>query len=80
MKVMSKQTRLSSEAVIEKAKNYFEGEIGLKVTDETSNCCVEFASNLGFVIVQLREEDHNREVVVSTREFEYQIQEFLGTV
>ena len=80
MKVMSKQTRLSSEEVIERAKNFFENEIGLKMIDETVNCCVEFASNLGFVIVQYQGENQNPEVILTTREYEYQIQEFLKKV
>jgi hypothetical protein len=80
MKVMFKQTKLSSEEVIERAKNYFENEIGLKMIGETANCCVEFASNLGFVLVEFQDEDKNQKVVLTTREYDYQIQEFLRKI
>ena len=80
MKVMSKRTKLSSEEVLERAKNFFENNSGLKLTDETADCCIEFSSNLGFVIVQIQNEPQSREVVVRTQEYEYQIQEFLGRI
>ena len=80
MKVMSKRTKLSSEEVLERAKNFFENNSGLKLADETTNCCIEFSSNLGFVIVQVQNEPQSREVVVRTQEYEYQIQEFLGKI
>ena len=77
---MSKRTKLSSEEVLERAKNFFENNSGLKLADETAGCCIEFSSNLGFVIVQIQNEPQNREVVVRTQEYEYQIQEFLGKI
>jgi hypothetical protein len=80
MKVMSKQTKLSSEEVLERAKNFFENNSGLKIADETANCCIEFSSNLGFVMVQVQNGPKSREVVVRTQEYEYQIQEFLGKI
>lgn len=80
MKVISKKTRLSSDEVILRAKTFFENNLGLTLAEETAGCCVEFRSKLGFVIVQAMEEDKEREVTVSTREYEYQIQEFLKKV
>ncbi len=80
MKVMSKRTKLPSTEVIARAKRFFESETGMNVIDETEDCCVEFSSNLGFVIVQLQGEDREREVVLKTREYEYQIQEFLKRI
>jgi hypothetical protein len=78
MKVMTKKTKLSSEKIIERVKNYFNGKYGLEVVEETPNCCVEFANNLGFVNAQVTDNGDYREVTLTTREWEYQIQEFLG--
>ncbi|MFX1332754.1 MAG: hypothetical protein ACFE9W_14445 [Promethearchaeota archaeon] len=75
---MSKRTKLSNEEVIQRAKDYFENRLGLEIRDESSDCCIEFASNLGFVTVQAIEDDQGREVKLTTREYEYQIQEFLS--
>jgi hypothetical protein len=80
MKVMSKKTKLSAEKVIQKAKDYFEDELGLEVQNGSAECCIEFRSNLGFVIVEAIGENQEREVKVTTREYEYQIQEFLKEV
>ena len=80
MKVMSKNTNLSAEKIIKKAKDYFDGNLGLEIKDETDNCCIDFRSNLGFVTLQIFDKVSSREVKLSTREFEYQIQEFLGSL
>jgi hypothetical protein len=78
MKVMSKRTKFSSERVIELAKEYFGGKYGLEVVEETANCCVEFENNLGFVNAQVVDNGDYREITLTTREWEYQVQEFLG--
>lgn len=78
MKVMTKRTRLTSDKIIEQAKSYFSGKYGLEVVEETQNCCVGFANNLGFVNAQVVDNGDYREVTLTTREWEYQIQEFLG--
>jgi hypothetical protein len=80
MKVMSKKTRRSSEEVLQRAKDFFNNNLGLKLSDESSNCCVEFKSNLGFVTVTTTDDNIEREVTVSTREYEAQIQEFLKRI
>ena len=78
MKVMSKTTNLSPEKIIKKATDYFDGKLGLEIKDQTDNCCIDFRNNLGFVTLQIFDNVSSREVKLSTREFEYQIQEFLG--
>jgi hypothetical protein len=78
MKVMTKETKLPAEKIMERVKEYFGGKSGLKVVEETSNCCVEFASDLGFVNAQIVNKGKYRELTLTTREWEYQIQEFLG--
>jgi hypothetical protein len=78
MKVMTGRTRLSPEKVIERVKSYFNGKFGLEIVEETPGCCVELANNLGFVNAQVVDNGNYREVTLTTREWEYQIQEFLG--
>lgn len=77
MKVMSKSTKLSNDKVFTKAKAFFNNNLGLKLVDEEADCCLDFQSNLGFVTVQVYSEGQNREVKITTREYEYQIQKFL---
>lgn len=77
MKKMSKQTKLTPEKIMERVKDYFLGRFGFKVVEETANCCVEFANDLGFVNVQVLDKGNCREVTLTTREWEYQIEEFL---
>ncbi|RDE10907.1 MAG: hypothetical protein C4K48_12960 [Candidatus Thorarchaeota archaeon] len=78
MKTMSKQTKLTSEKIMEKAKEYFVGRFGFRIVEETANCCVAFENNLGFVNVQVLNKGDCREITLTTREWEYQIGEFLG--
>lgn len=80
MKAMSKKTKMSADEVFQAAKDYFDGNLGLRLTDETNGCCIEFSSNLGFVTVKTVGDDHDNEVTVSTREFEYQIEDFLKKI
>ncbi|MFW9886812.1 MAG: hypothetical protein ACFFER_01435 [Candidatus Thorarchaeota archaeon] len=75
--MLSKRTNLSTEEVMQRAKDFFENRLGLEIRNESSDCCIEFVSNLGFVTVQAIEDDQGREVKLTTREYEYQIQEFL---
>jgi len=77
MKVMSKKTSLKIEEIIKKAKEKFDENLGLKLVDERDDCCLDFRGDLGFVTVQIFDQDQNREVKLTTREYEYQIQEFL---
>ena len=78
MKTMSKLTRLSSEKIIAMAKEYFLGRFGFRVVEEYANCCVAFENDIGFVNVEVVDKGDCREMTLTTREWEYQIQEFLG--
>jgi hypothetical protein len=78
MKVMTKRTKLTSEKILEQVKSYFNRKYGLELVEETPNCCVVFENNLGFVNAQVVDNGDYREVTLTTREWEYQIQEFLG--
>jgi hypothetical protein len=77
MKVMSKKTKLSREDIFEKARNSFEGKLGLTGNGTEDKCCIEFSSDIGFVTVQVVESEDENEVILTTREWEYQIERFL---
>ena len=77
---MVKTTKLSMNEVFKKAKDYFIGNLGLKLIDQTDNCCLFFQSTLGYVDVQIFDNHDCREVNLTTREYEYLIQDFLGTL
>lgn len=78
MKVVTKKSNLPPEKIMERVKEYFNGKFGLKVVEEISNCCVEFSSNLGFVNAQIVDRGKYRELTLTTREWEYQVEEFLN--
>jgi hypothetical protein len=74
---ISKQSRLNTDEIIDKASGYFgKGGEGL---DETGrgDCCISFSGVGGYVTVTISEQTSLREVDVETREFEYQVKRFL---
>jgi len=80
MKAMVKTTKLSIDDIVKKAKDYFIGNLGLKLIEQTDSCCLLFQSTLGYVDVQIFDNRDCREVNLTTREYEYLIQDFLGTI
>ena len=80
MKVMSKKTKLNRKDIFEKARDSFEGKLGLTVTDTEDKCCMEFSSEIGFVTVKVVESEDENEVILTTREWEYQIERFLSNL
>lgn len=80
MRVMSKQTKMNPRDIVEQAREYFSGQIGMSVKDLVLDCCAEFDSDIGFVTVQVLDFGHQCEVILTTREFEYQIMEFLRDI
>lgn len=77
MKVLGKNTTLSRDEVFGKAKSFFEGRFNLTLQKEQTQCCITFANNLGFVTVEVVNNDSCREVTVRTREWETSAEEFL---
>jgi hypothetical protein len=74
---ISKQTRLKSDDIIERASKYFgKGGEGLQET-QRNLCCISFEGGGGYVSVSIVEEDKLRIVDVESREFEYQARRFL---
>ncbi|MHA2150044.1 MAG: hypothetical protein ACXAAN_15465 [Candidatus Thorarchaeota archaeon] len=74
---MSKKTKMSVDEVLERAKRFFDGNFGLTLSNHESQCCLEFAGKLGFVTLAIEESDETTEVIVRTREWEYQVKDFL---
>jgi hypothetical protein len=77
MLMISKETRLSGEAVLEKASLFFgRGGLGL-VETERNSCCIYFEGGGGFVSIKLEEADKHRRVDIETREWEFPVKDFL---
>ena len=78
MRVMSQETSMDKIKIIEEAITYFNGLFGLQVTDHVPNCCVEFSNDIGFVTLQVFQKGTVNEVVLTTREWEHQVLEFIN--
>ena len=77
---ITKQTRLKPPDVIVRASKYFgKGGEGLE-EKERNPCCVSFEGAGGYVAVSVVEEDKHTTVDIESREFEYQVKRFLGTI
>lgn len=73
------ESRLSREAVLDKAERTFGPDgFGLEVTHR-SDCCLRFEAMAGFVELTLKasEKDRRTHVEIVGREYEPQIKEFL---
>ncbi len=76
---ISMQSQLNTDEILSTASRYFgKGGEGLDET-ERGPCCISFSGAGGYVTVTVSEQDNKREVVVETREFEYQARQFLGS-
>jgi len=77
---ISMQSQLNTDEILSTASRYFgKGGEGLDET-ERGPCCISFSGAGGYVTVTVCEQDNKREVVVETREFEYQAKQFLDLV
>ena len=74
------ESKLKPEEVIKKAKEYFgEGGLGLSVTDRDP-CCAYFEGGGGHVSVTASEGDSKTQVDLETREWDYQVEKFMGQI
>ncbi len=80
MKVMSKTTNLSPKEIIDRAEAFFNGKYGLKMLESSESCCAYFQSDIGFVSLRIVTLGKRNEAILETREWDYQIQEFLKTL
>ncbi|MGD2097381.1 MAG: hypothetical protein PVG35_07350 [Desulfobacterales bacterium] len=77
---LSKHTQLDPDQIIVKAENFF-GEKGEGlVAKESTPCCIMFVGSGGFVTVSVVDEQKTRTVDIETREFDYQVKEFLQSL
>lgn len=74
----SKETRKPPERVLEQALAFFgPGGLGLKV-EEQGDCCLRLTGGGGHVLVQIEKEERGRTtVLLETREWDYQVRQFL---
>ena len=77
MKVIAKKISLSNEEVITRARTFFEGKFGFRLQTDPSDCCIEFLNDIGFITIQINNSLIGREVVIRTKEWEQQVEEFL---
>lgn len=77
---MSKRTKLEREEIIRRAKVKFDGRFGLAARDPNANCCMEFVSDLGYITLEIIEHEHDNEVILRTREWEYQVEQFIASL
>jgi len=80
MMVMSKVTKLPPKDILDKAKRFFDGKYGLKMLESDPSCCAHFMSDIGFVTVRIVSSGEYNEAILETREWDYQIQEFLKMI
>ncbi|MHA2042096.1 MAG: hypothetical protein ACW975_09560 [Candidatus Thorarchaeota archaeon] len=74
---MSKRTKLEREEIIRRAKMKFDGRFGLAAKNPNAECCMEFVSDLGYITVEIIEHEDENEVILRTREWEYQVEQFI---
>ena len=77
---MSKRTKMSREEIIRRAKAKFDGQFGLAARNPNANCCMEFVSDLGYITIEIVEHEHESEVILRTREWEYQVEQFISSL
>lgn len=78
MIVVSFKTKRSQQEILTKAAEYFTNNIGLKEV-ERSDCCIRFEDDkqIGYVKIDLLQENHLFEVKIEGNEYEYYIKRFL---
>jgi hypothetical protein len=76
-----KESKLSSAKVMEKAFEFFgPGGLGLEVKEQQGEDCATFEGGGGHVFVQVCEKGPGSEVELETREWDYQVKQFMGKI
>lgn len=76
----STETRLSPEEAIQKTAAFFgEGGLGLEMTEQNP-CCLYFEGGGGHVLVTASEGEKKTMVVLETREWDYQVRQFMRQI
>jgi hypothetical protein len=75
-----KESKLSPDKVLEKAREFFgPGGLGLEVKEEGEGCAT-FEGGGGHVFVSACEKGKGSEVDLETREWDYQVKQFMGKI
>lgn len=72
-------TKLSREQVMERARAYFGGRLGL-AAEESSDCCTSFTGGGGHVAVTFEEgaPENRTRVIIESREWDWDAKAFAG--
>jgi hypothetical protein len=74
------ESKLSPAQVVEKALAFFgPGGLGLEVAEQ-EECCARFEGGGGHVFVNAAEKDKGSQVDLETREWDYQVKQFMGQI
>lgn len=78
MIVVSFKTKRSQQEILIKAAEYFIDNVGLKEV-ERNDCCIRFEDDkqIGYVRIDLIQENHLFEVKIEGKEYEYHVKRFL---
>ena len=77
---ITKETTHSADEVVRRASDFF-GSQGLGLEEKEHNvCCITFEGGGGYVSVTVVEAEGKRDVDIESREWDYQVKEFLGTI
>jgi len=77
---ITKETTLPVDDVLRRASDFF-GSQGLGLQEkERNSCCIAFDGGGGYVSITVAEAAGKRDVDVESREWDYQVKEFLGTI
>jgi len=80
MLTISTKSKLSGDEIIKRAVKFFgPGGYGLKVQEE-GNCCATFEGGGGGVRVSVTEEKKGSTVDLESREWDFQVKEFIQKV
>ena len=74
---MSKESARGVSEIIDLAIEYFNGLFGLEVSEHIPECCAEFSNDLGYVTIQIFPKASRNAVIMTSKEWEYQIHDFL---
>lgn len=76
MRVLTTETRKTTQDVLEMAKIFFQDMLGLDIDESVTNCCIEFSGEIGSVTVQVFAKGAKRGVILTSEHWEPQLLEF----
>ena len=77
---MSKESNRKSDEILDMAVEYFNGLYGLKIIEHIQGCCAEFRNDFGYVTIQILQNALSNEIVLTSTNWEYQIQDFIQSI